>query len=718
MSVHDEDGSVLVVVAVAMPVFLLFLALVVDAGNWFTHSRQLTNRADAGIQAMGVEYGRQWARCTLGTAGPGGQRETASQRIVAAARGYAGADFNAEVTTVDPNDIVVFNSDDPSNTPTEDLCNPEGVVTAPGVKVTEKNIKSLFASFGLPLAQTSATSELELLKASSETGFVPLAIEDQRIVKAQARFFNACTGDALGAPVDLTALPAASPTVPGVTLWSSDVQLTLPNAAPASFASPCPPNFDYEPISFEVRLASRDDVDLNQDCAALIAAPFADCYRNVTQVRAYACQPNIAVCAGRDDDGAADPGDQPLVFDVALSGPTCAPDPYYARLTPGPPSCTLGATVEMDWSDRPVDPTIPADQNFSAKLVVDGVSVDLETPGPELRTLTAAGPVTLDSLGPSTVEVEWKWRSTVGTFNGADCTAIPNPCNQQGTIVVHRTNLADNPATDTSPTDILQLARLSTAASADPVALLDSVPATGDTINVHAVIGLRSEMKPGQFATLRTRFANDRRLVCDPAPATNSTEAMVAEGCKPPYGSNPLDGGFWWTGGTCPMPGTWFSEPYTNTPWRCVRTEPQPTGNAQQVADGLATRTGETGPTCTNVAPDRYLDYFGTRTDPIDPTDPRFVKVYVVPFGGFKGPPDGAVPVLDIAEFYVTDWGAPGGSGGDPCEPDANLGDETTLPGRVAGYFVSTVGSNIGPVEPGQRCDPTALRPCRAVLVR
>ena len=44
---RDERGAVLAMAAVMIPVFLLLTALVVDVGNWFTHDRQLQNRADA-----------------------------------------------------------------------------------------------------------------------------------------------------------------------------------------------------------------------------------------------------------------------------------------------------------------------------------------------------------------------------------------------------------------------------------------------------------------------------------------------------------------------------------------------------------------------------------------------------------------------------------------------------------------------------------------------
>jgi hypothetical protein len=702
----DERGVVLVVVAVALPVFFLLMALVIDAGNWFTHERQLRNRADAAVQAAGLEFGRQWARCTRGTPL---EKATASAAIVLSAKRYAGLNFNNEITDVLPTDIVV-------NDGIEALCFPS-LAPSTEVKVTEQGIDSLFSSVGISLGQTSETARIQLLRTASDTGFVPLAIEDQRIVKAQARFSNPCTGSSLGPPVTLTQLP--SQTVPGTTLWGSQASLTLPNAGNATFASGCP-GFDFEPISIEIRIASREEVDLDASCDALRAAPFADCFSHITQTRAYACQddPKPAFCDGRDDAGLANKNDQPLVFDVSLGGGTCIPDPYYARLAPGTSSCVFGAEVEMDWGDRQVDLSLPKEENFHAELVVDGSVYQMEVEGPDLRTLRTIAPVNLASQGPDQLAINWRWKSTVGRSpDGVSCVLDPAACDQSGTIVIHRSNLADDPVDDVSPSDIVQLVRLSTNGNVDPSTLLDAVPATGDLVNVHVVLGLRSELQPGQFAILRNRFRNDRMLVCDPMYSGGQTEAMVVQGCAPPFAPNTLDASsFWWNGSTCPVPGTWFSSPYTNTPWRCLRTEAS-AANAQQLANGLATRTGNPGPFCD--ARDRYLEYFETRSSEIDLTDRRFVKVYVIPFGGLKGPPDGTVPILEIAQFYVTDWGAPGGNSDDPCEPDASRNDETSTPGRVAGYFVSTVSPNTGPTEPPPAaCDSTSLRPCRAVLVR
>ncbi len=68
--------------ALMIPVFLLLTALVVDVGNWFTHNRQLQNRADAAAFAAGVEYAKNWKACVqTGNAGPEGRARRARSRM-------------------------------------------------------------------------------------------------------------------------------------------------------------------------------------------------------------------------------------------------------------------------------------------------------------------------------------------------------------------------------------------------------------------------------------------------------------------------------------------------------------------------------------------------------------------------------------------------------------------------------------------------------------
>ena len=71
-----------------IPVLLLLTALVVDVGNWYTHKRQLQNRADAAAFAAGVAYGKNWKACVQ-TADLALKASTA-QKIADTARQYAG----------------------------------------------------------------------------------------------------------------------------------------------------------------------------------------------------------------------------------------------------------------------------------------------------------------------------------------------------------------------------------------------------------------------------------------------------------------------------------------------------------------------------------------------------------------------------------------------------------------------------------------------------
>jgi Flp pilus assembly protein TadG len=56
-SARDERGAVMVLVAVTLPVILLFVAFGVEVGHWFDYSRNLQNRADAAALAAAVAYG-------------------------------------------------------------------------------------------------------------------------------------------------------------------------------------------------------------------------------------------------------------------------------------------------------------------------------------------------------------------------------------------------------------------------------------------------------------------------------------------------------------------------------------------------------------------------------------------------------------------------------------------------------------------------------------
>ena len=128
---RDERGTIMALAAVMIPVFLLLTALVVDVGNWYTHKRQLQNRADAAAFAAGVEYAKNWSNCVYAGTDPTklAAKATAAQKIADAARQYAGdpeaSDYagaalpgtglkNTEIATQSSVDVMI-NSDNSRN---------------------------------------------------------------------------------------------------------------------------------------------------------------------------------------------------------------------------------------------------------------------------------------------------------------------------------------------------------------------------------------------------------------------------------------------------------------------------------------------------------------------------------------------------------------------------------------------------------------------------
>ena len=73
----------MVIVAVTLPILLLFVMFAIDVAHWFDYSRNLQNRADAAALAAGLEYG--------GTCAVSNPSATAMGNIGQVAQNYAGA---------------------------------------------------------------------------------------------------------------------------------------------------------------------------------------------------------------------------------------------------------------------------------------------------------------------------------------------------------------------------------------------------------------------------------------------------------------------------------------------------------------------------------------------------------------------------------------------------------------------------------------------------
>jgi hypothetical protein len=779
---RDERGSILVLSAMMIPVFLLLTALIIDVGSWYTHKRQLQNRADAGALAAGIAYAQNWKACVQSSDPT--LKATTAIKIADAAREYAGdpeaSDYsgatlpptlrNTEIANQAKLDVVI-NSNDPNYTDDTDYTDGGGLATlgnpcslhttgddisAPGhwtdVRVKERDLASLAGSFGQLLTRNMARARIEVRPAVSGTRFLPLAIPNNVISKVQVRYYNECTGaEITSARRDLAQLPAADQTAFGAAgggnLWAlpsaadptvGDKNLSF-NLVLPSYAPSCG---DYVPVGVEVRLASRDDIDLNQSCATLLAAKFADCFHRLSQIRIW-------------NDGNAN--SQIRIPKISLTGGCGGPqDAYFSRLPVASTNCKYDVEVQVNWGTRSTGSTnVPT--NFT--VTANGTNVPLSNwvSNGVSTYATSGGAITAaPGANPVTINAHWKDTTVGHSWNGNNCKPSA-PCeasvNDGHRAFVGTTGTAGAVAfvRTGGPWDVLNnlpgYPFDNHRSGGGPNDCSDS-----DTCAVFPTVGILSVLKTGVLTTLRLDDPQaNQTLECDPDYAQGQEFNAFRYGCKPWYAANNWTSP-WWIGAPgakqCPTGGQWFSysdlgsgfgKNASGNPWRCVLTAPgMSTG---QVGDDMGVATEN----CNNINNNscqsfgcnydgNYDGKSGSSTPPwttkSDSRYPRVINLFIVPYQGSKGLTGAGdtIPVLGFASFYVMNWTGSNSNQSDPCpdttfDHDRNpLTPQINLPappaGAITGIFVETVDYETGPVDPTAVCTEGQLTPCRVSLVR
>ena len=433
-SLRSERGGVVVLAAVMIPVFLLLTALVFDVGDWYTHKRQLQNRADAAAFSAGIEYQKNWKACVQN--GDPALKLATAQKIANAARQYAGdpqaSDYapatmptpvNTELANQSKVDVVINSTSHTNDTDNSDgggalntvagspcYAHAADDISAAGywtdVKVKEKDLPSLVGTIGLPLSQNLARARIEIRPATSGHRFLPLAVPDFEITRVQVRYFDECRDPNHNSPLatkDLAPLPVPEQhdyiASGGGTLWTLPVPGSNPLVGDKSLSfgltipvyqggSGACGSAQYLPVGVEVRIASRDEVDFNQSCATLRDnVKFADCFSRLSQIRVY-------------NDG--NPDNQVRITNVRLSGGCPTPgDAYFATLPFGLTTCPYDVSAEVNWGNRTQGAlNVPA--NFH--VTVNGV--DMTPPsGNPTGVWTTSGGALQASEGANTVTV-------------------------------------------------------------------------------------------------------------------------------------------------------------------------------------------------------------------------------------------------------------------------------------------------------------------------
>jgi hypothetical protein len=627
---REERGGILVLSAVMIPVFLLVGALVVDAGNWFTHKRQLQNRADAGAFAAGTAYSQNWPACvydgtdsTLLAAKASAARQIADYaRQFSAdpdAADYDGGTlpttlFNANITEQSSIDVVVNSTTYDDDTDYTD--DGDGIATGsdatPGdpcfdhvgddispaggqwtdVRVKENKVGGIWRNF---LPTIPARARIEIRPRISGTRFKPLAIPDNIVTKVQVRYFDQCNDPTYTNPLlvqDLAKLPDGDTTAyrngGGGTLWGvpiagSDPPVGDPNLSvslpmTAYDAGQCG-SLPYRPIVEQVRLASSDDVDLDASCDTLKNTAFADCFNRLSQIRIW-----------RDGD----PNFEPLLKDVRVAGGCGLPgDAYFSTLPLGETECRFDVSVDVDWGNRDDGPRdVPANFTVSA----NGTNLPPDGGLGAIKTYSSTGGAIFAVAGANPITITLAWADTDPTHpapGGGFCKNTgTNPC-KYGPVaqVAHRMVVGvpsqctktSGPCSDPNATGAVEFVHTSLApvdSSGAPGASFDNWhpnAAGGDPCDepcaIYPTVGTQGALNTKEPVILRTENSQGSQLVdCDPNVTGNVLENFKF-GCQPYFGPNLFEKSpAWWDAATqlCPSKTDWYSysapAPYTNAP--------------------------------------------------------------------------------------------------------------------------------------------------------
>lgn len=630
-----EEGSIVVFAALLMPVALLFLSFTVDIGNWWVHKRHLQLQVDAAALAGGALFG--------GCFSDPAAANTAIQNEATRFGGAAGSSYNGQVggaikgtiTLLYQSKTYAAGSVPPDDTETQAPC--ETPSLSFDVKASEAGLPLLFQIPGLSnVTAINAHARVQLKLVEVQEGMLPVAVPDLRFTYVFATFVNEATGASLG-----TVQLQKTGTSGNDQLWATLAGI------PVSIAS--------EHVGVRLRLVGGSD--RNAACGQL----YTECYdldspNGVVHIRGWSTST------------------APAARNAWLLPGSCTPDAYFAK-----GDCSGGIQAEVDLgANHPLTGTGVTAEVWAS---VDGNGKVPLTPGGTsgLVTWTAGGGLLFAGGGPHTVELNWTWKQTSGTWNLLTCTTKNNnPCKANGTFgPVQRAFVA---GARSGPLQRVQVFESGVTTSGSNSFQIGTTPTLGLSIAVTGSLKVQS-LASDPVVELRVTGSQNQSVDCDPAIPNLAGE--IEQGCGPAYKINP--------GLACPAYNQLWSLP---EPWECVKV--QTGGAVGQVERGLKQRILGGANTCT--APINWPNW--------SVGDTRIVPLIITPFGSFGGSGNDIVPVIDFGAFYVVGWN------GDPCP-----GAYSVPKGYIAGHFIKYAAPN--PHGAGQLvCNPDALTPCVPVLTR
>ena len=723
-----EQGQVVALFALLIPMFLALAAIVLDIGNMYVHKKHNQTLVDAGAFAGATKF--------VGCSFQFGDPVAANEAIKTTALAYAGDTYRSPDTynrqVQEPHDVrVVLNSarywangDPMDGVGLDDTLDHDGDPMTAGdpcssrtldVKATDDDVPWLLGLMPIKVDPKSK-ARVEIRQIKQQAGMLPWAVPDLEPAAVAAIFVDENTGNVTTPP-----------------------QLLCSVAVCAGLPSP------DDKLSYWVTPVGQDLVNLvGEDTGVVILTSRVDDTPSLSSgpgaLTAMCTQsPGLVHCYGGDgnQDGLSfihgwsqlpngSPAN-PQIRDVWVLDVTCGDDlsaPYFLRAG----DCELGAEAVIDFG-VPGDPT-PSPPN--------GVSAEV--------TLSAPGcghhGCEMEYVGDApSGESLWRTTSTArldaeygrSTFSITVTTELEDGSTPSRTFAgVAHPYVADEKS---GPIDYLKLTTF------EPGVLDANSRNSGPDRSVIVTVGVRKPLRiedplapPLLLRVASPSGSQNQAFDCD---KSVNFQTEIENGCNTTYAlnyddwSNPKDGIKEWADILCDTYDVGDLPPDTITP------DPPPICVAVETGDKIGQfRTGLTKrfetPTCwpNNWPKDQNPPGRGPEDDDAiadffqhieESNDPRYVTLIITDFGTFQGSGNDQVPIKYFAGFYATGWDVDGHVR--PCldnDPHPWYGSsyrKSLDNGDVWGHFVNIVKFSSAGVANDPLCNFDELGNCIAVLV-
>jgi hypothetical protein len=671
-------------VAIWLPVLLIFLMFVVEVGNWFEHKRHLQLQADAGAFAGGGLFNQCFSDSASGNAA-----------IENEARRYAGdpgwvgplgaSAYNAQVGGANRGLVTVrinrktyeVSGPGPDDTIEQGPCDAKMV----DVKMTEADLPWFFRLSLVPAI--NAHARVQIQQKESSAGALPVGVPDNNPLSGAVIYIDEANSNSVLAIQPLTKGGAVVRNGQNLTEWST-------TAAPVNLSS----SRTGVVIALTGLASWTPSGTLSQICNQVLV----ECYDGAD----LGPWTGLSFIHGYSTAGVGTPI-TPIVRDAILYNQGCFDDsgPYFL-LNAG---CSVGVKAKIDFG--PIvgpNPSAAPPNGVNAVVKVNGLGCPTSGQNPKGCTMVYnvtganAGYWTTNGAGSASCApncypvipadgsahvVDLNWATTVsrlvtGTLSG-----------------VHRSYAA---GAGSDPVEYISVSEIGPGANS----------LSFGSHNLSVTIGVLSSLQQNSTdpnapaVALKVLGSQTQAIDCDPGTGTN-LRYELGNGCTPTYALNK---------GTPCQAYQYYVFPQTE-PWLCTRT--QTGGAVGQVHDGMLDRTQGGVNSCINPINWTDVDGDGKVTVPEDipEGDPRIIPVFVTPFGSFSGSGNAVVPITNFASFYVTGFSKQGGGQGDPCPGADPVPNKTG--GYIVGHFIKYVES-INTGGGGALCDFSAFGTCVAVL--